>query len=595
MTLNSKIILFFTFILGILICAHYVIANENNLRLYINLKQELLIKKDLISIANELEKTAKLYKTTDQKVYWENEAKKSFFKFLHSYGYYASNIDVDIKENSDIMTFNIDLGPRYIISSIVIKHAPNSNKHVIIPDIDKFKTKKNHFIFAQHVINDQNWLLKYIEKNNCLLSLSVSHVVTVNHLKNNVEIAFLVNAGPTATIEKVEFIGLTQVKPEYVRKLVHLTDGQCFKRSYIIEARGYLQKSNLFSSTTPKISQTLNPDGSVPVIFNLTERKSRSLKSGINYATDTVFGLGFGWEHRNFFGSGEEVKINLLGNQKEQLLELNYEKPFFKRDDQKMRIENLYETKTTKAFDSKEASAAIFIDRQLSQTWKIGSGLKFSYAEINHISNNKKPQNYYLLSTPILIGHDTRNNILNATKGYNITLETAPLINVNNKNKLFFKSNITATTYLTNKSKIKTTLALKASAGTISGISSEKIPNTEKFYVGGNNSVRGYAYQFVGNVDSEKKPIGGKSFVNTSVELRLSVTDEIGIVSFIDSGYAYNSLKINKNQDLLHGAGLGFRYITGFGPLRADIGIPLTRRKFIDKSFHFYFGIGQSF
>ncbi len=430
---------------------------------------------------------------------------------------------------------------------------------------------------------------------NCLLSLSISHLVTVNHLKNNIEIVFLIDAGPTATIEKVEFTGLVDTKDSYARKLVHLTDGQCFKRSYITEARGYLQKSNLFSSTTPKIAKTLNPDGSVPVIFNLIERKSRSLKSGINYGTDTGFGIGFGWEHRNFFGSGEEVKINLLGNKKEQLLELNYEKPFFKRDDQVMRIENIYEKKTSKAFDSKEAAAAIFIDRQLSPTWKAGGGLKFSYAEINHISNKKQPQNYYLFSTPIFIGHDTRNNILNATKGYNITLETAPLIDVKTKNKPFLKTKITASTYLTSKNKIKTTLALKASAGAISGINSEKIPSTEKFFIGGSNSVRGYAYQFAGNMDSDKKPLGGKSFIETSIELRLNVTDEIGIVSFIDSGYAYDSFKINKNQDLLHGAGFGLRYITGFGPLRADIGIPLKRRKFIDKSFHLYFGIGQSF
>lgn len=43
------------------------------------------------------------------------------------------------------------------------------------------------------------------------------------------------------------------------------------------------------------------------------------------------------------------------------------------------------------------------------------------------------------------------------------------------------------------------------------------------------------------------------------------------------------------------GGGFGVRYLTNFGPLRFDVGFPLNRRKFIDKSYQLYFGIGQSF
>ena len=61
-----------------------------------------------------------------------------------------------------------------------------------------------------------------------------------------------------------------------------------------------LQKSSLFASTTPTIPVVTNKDGSVPVIFNLTERKPRSLKAGIGYGTDLGLGASLGWEHRNF-------------------------------------------------------------------------------------------------------------------------------------------------------------------------------------------------------------------------------------------------------------------------------------------------------
>ena len=80
------------------------------------------------------------------------------------------------------------------------------------------------------------------------------------------------------------------------------------------------------------------------------------------------------------------------------------------------------------------------------------------------------------------------------------------------------------------------------------------------------------------------------------------MTSTIGVVGFLDSGFAYDQVKPQLNKDLLYGAGFGVRYLTTFGPLRFDIGFPLKRRKFIgnprkfvDSPFQLYFGIGQSF
>ena len=596
MDIKFKIVWIFIPILALVIYIDYVKAAAGD-KLYfkVNLTPEIALKKKLDTMTLEMEKTAKLYKTAGQKIYWQNEAKKSFTKLLHAYGYYAHNIDIEIDEDKDLVILNVETGPRYLISNLSITFSGESNTNINIPTIDKLKTKKNHFIFAEDVLEDQDKIIKFIEKNNCLLYLSVAHQLTVNHLNKEIEIVFLIDDGPIAKIEKVEFKGLTNVKSEYARKLVKLSDGQCFKRSYVTEARSYLQKSSLFSSTTPEIPKTLNPDGSVPIVFNLTERKARSMKAGLNYGTDFGPGAALGWEHRNFFGSGEEAKISLSGNKKEQIFSLDYEKPFFRRDDQTLRLENNYENKKTKAFKSKEASLAAYLDRELTPEWKIGGGTKFTYAVVNQFEFNKNIQKYSLFSLPVYVGKDTRNNILDAKKGYNIILDAAPFFGIDSKNKPFLKSKLSAAGFVTNKGKIKSTLALKGSVGSIFGGGSFKVPSTEKFYVGGSNSVRGYAYQFVGNIDKNKRPKGGTSFVETTIELRLNITDDISIVNFLDSGFAYEKNMPDKKQALLHGAGIGFRYATGFGPLRADIGFPLKKRKHIDKGFQLYFGIGQAF
>ena len=573
---------------------HITLAGSKALTIEVKTEQDSPIKKELLALAKEMERIAEIYQTTNQKAYWENEGKKSFYKLLHSKGYYSSTIDVEITNNkTNSIIFHINNWQRYTIDNITIKHTNDSNKNIIIPTTDSLKIKAGQFAIAENILGAQKKLFEYIENNNCLLSLNISHEATINHLDNKVDIIFLIDAGPTATIEKVEFTGLKEVNPEYVRKLVGIKNGQCFRNSYITKSRNLLQKSGLFASTSPDIPTKTNKTGSVPVIFKLTERKARSFKAGIGYGTDLGLGVTLGWEHRNFFGNGEEIDINLFAKQKEQLLELNYSEPFYKRDDQTLKLGIELENKTSKAFDNKEVSVSAFLERKLSETWTGGFGTRFSQSKIK--TKGRKTQHFSLLSTPLFLVNDTRDNILDPSKGYELKIEGAPYFSIRSKEKPFFKTQISGSTYFALTTKSRTIIAVHAATGNILGIKSAKIPHTERFYVGGSNSLRGYAYQLAGELDKNKRPLRGRSFLETSLELRLRLTDNIEVVGFIDSGLAYSNIIPLSEQKLLHGAGFGFRYITDFGPIRADIGFPLKRRKFIDDAFQLYFGIGQAF
>ena len=68
------------------------------------------------------------------------------------------------------------------------------------------------------------------------------------------------------------------------------------------------------------------------------------------------------------------------------------------------------------------------------------------------------------------------------------------------------------------------------------------------------------------------------------------------MVAFIDAGNVYNSVIPNFKNGMRCGVGVGLRYYTQFGPLRADIAIPLHKRVGgIDKAYQLYFSIGQAF
>ena len=139
----------------------------------------------------------------------------------------------------------------------------------------------------------------------------------------------------------------------------------------------------------------------------------------------------------------------------------------------------------------------------------------------------------------------------------------------------------------------KFVLAGRVAAGSILGASVEDIPADRRFYVGGGGSVRGYDYQGIGPKDPEGNPIGGRSYMELSGELRLQVTDTIGIVPFVDAGTVSEG-EFLQSARFKVGAGVGMRYLTPFGPLRIDAAVPLNPDP-DDPDFGIYAGVGQAF
>ena len=87
--------------------------------------------------------------------------------------------------------------------------------------------------------------------------------------------------------------------------------------------------------------------------------------------------------------------------------------------------------------------------------------------------------------------------------------------------------------------------------------------------------------------------IGGLSFFEASAELRVKITDTIGVVPFFDMGAAFDD-EIPDLSGLRYAAGLGLRYYTAIGPVRLDGAIPLNPRH-DDDGYGIYVSIGQAF
>jgi outer membrane protein assembly factor BamA/autotransporter translocation and assembly factor TamB len=128
--------------------------------------------------------------------------------------------------------------------------------------------------------------------------------------------------------------------------------------------------------------------------------------------------------------------------------------------------------------------------------------------------------------------------------------------------------------------------------GLAKGIGGE-VPNTEQFFAGGSNSMRGFAHNAVGPIGPDLIPAGGNALIIFNNELRAPLFGRFDGVVFADIGNVYPLIS-DITFDLRESAGVGLRVRTPWFLLRGDYGFVLDPRPG-EKRRRFYFSIGQAF
>jgi outer membrane translocation and assembly module TamA len=122
----------------------------------------------------------------------------------------------------------------------------------------------------------------------------------------------------------------------------------------------------------------------------------------------------------------------------------------------------------------------------------------------------------------------------------------------------------------------------------------KNLPLSERFYAGGEKSVRGFGRRRLGPLSVADDPIGGLSLLEGSVELRRLLWREFGGALFLDFGEVSTRRFHVPVSDLKFAAGFGLSYQTPVGPLRIDVGFPF-RPPAGDRPFQVHLSVGAYF
>lgn len=517
--------------------------------------------------------------------YQAQKARQLLTKALAAKGFYQPEVDLELERgDKPKATFTIMEGPQTIMNNVQVDGAPYE------PDI----LKPGEPLLAEPVLAEQKELFEKISREGCRYGLEVNHTAILDPQDHSADLVFNVTDKGDAHIGDLQITGLKRVKEDHVRKMIELRRNDCYKATEIERTQMALLQSGLFSIVKLNMPEAPSPDGSVPINIDVKESKFRTVKAGVSYYTDEGPGVVLGWEHRNFFGRGEKLTTDLKISTLEQSLSAIFKKPFFMRKDQSLNLGADLKNETTDAYDAFTLGINANVKRQINHYLDIGLGGGY---KISHVTEDDDSEDYALLYGQGFANWDNRDDALDPHKGFKARLDLKPFIDTLNPGTVFWKTELNGSTYfaLFPNSTIDPVIALRGRFGSIFGPSVANLPATERFYAGGGGSVRGFAYQEIGPENDDGDPSGGRAVLETSAELRLKFTEKIGAVAFLDGGNVSEAVLPGMDNGYAWGAGVGARYYTDFGPLRFDVGVPLTQKDKADSAFQVYISIGQAF
>ena len=330
----------------------------------------------------------------------------------------------------------------------------------------------------------------------------------------------------------------------------------------------------------------------LPITVEAEERPFRTVSGGVAYSTDDGPSIKGGFEHRNLFGENETLTLQAFAGITRQSFGVGYREPQYLRPGQDLIAGLTLKREEDDAFDELTITAALGLERRLSSKWLVGVGLA---ATASQISDEGEDAQAYLLGVPTYAAWDITDDLLNPTRGGRARFEVTPWGgSYDNEGTYFLNVDTRGSYYYDITDEKDYIVALRGRLGTIVSDELDRVPPNQRLYAGGGGSVRGYAERFVGPLDANNDPIGGRSAIELAAELRARVYGDIGGVVFVDAGAVSEEMFPDFNEGLQLAAGFGLRYYTIAGPIRIDLAFPLNGRD-ADDAFQLYFSIGQAF
>lgn len=528
---------------------------------------------------------------------------------LHSRGYYGGTVEGRAERSENglraVVKVQFEPGPRYLVGPTrIIPEGPGAdsalpagplmNQGQLPRTLADVGLPEGAKALADDLLEAVDRVQEAFRNNGYPLARITNTRYTVDHKARTLEAAVWIEPGAYALMGPIKTDGPVSVKPGYLEAQRYWSLGRPWNQRRVEAFRESLLQSGLFQQIEINPDLVEDSEGRRAVLTRLDSAPARTVGGAVKYDSDFGPGLQAYWEHRNLTGWGDRLRLDLPVWQDLQQFTAVYRRPYFRRRGQDFLFQGGVLHENADAYNLYSGAVSAGAERRLSRYLRGRLKGAFEAGSLKESGPGRERRDYYMLGWPAQLAYDRTNDYLNATRGGRLTVSAAPYTGHYFSPFNVIRARVEGQVFLPFTEKERLVMAARGVWGALWDVDPRRVPTSIRFYSGGGGSVRGYEYQSVGPRDGRNRPLGGAALLEVGAEGRFRFNETLGMAAFVDGGMVYDKAGLDVGRDLLWGAGLGFRYFTGIGPLRLDVAAPLNPRD-DDSAFQLYISIGQSF
>lgn len=539
----------------------------------------------------------------------------TFLRVLRSRGWYDGTVrwDVDTTKDPPLVSMHVTRGQRYMLTRFDIEGLPAEAESLATGEgLASLGLTLGNPALAETILAAEAGLLVRLSERGYPYARLEPREALIDRDAHTIEVAERVDAGPEARFGEVTIEGLSKVEEDYVRNRLTFAEGEEFSPAKVEESRKALYASGVFSGVSIGwgTREDVGPDGLAPIRVEVAEGDMHTVGAGVKYSSaDGAGGRAF-WEHRNLTGRADRFRAEIDISQQQSEGGIFYRRPDWLMRGQNLLLDAKLDADQPPAYERYAASASAGVEHPFTPRLAGTGGLQVEQSDVNSAADTDGTRTFTLIGVPLGLRYDGSNSLLDPTRGHRTLLSLTPWFSVLGDSVEMLVTRVTESFYVPLTRDADYVWATRVSIGSVVGPARIDIPADKRMYAGGGDSVRGYRYQMAGPIvdvpcppDSDEKcdpdkarfrPLGGRSLLQAGTELRWKVSENLGLVPFVEGAGVYSSSFPDFDDEFLVGAGLGVRYFTVAGPIRFDVAFPVTPRQ-PDGLFEIYISLGQAF
>lgn len=518
-------------------------------------------------------------------------------RLLELEGYYASTIGwkwrkFEKKRKVELM-WQIEAGGRFKVQDIVLKLSADSRiDQAALMELLRFRKGDD---FSERLFQDSYQLLMSFFLTRGHLWVEIQPYAQISRQEKMVRIRFVIDPGPITSMGDTMIKGSGEICEELIRREFTHVKGEVFNTAKLNQSRLNILQTQWFKSVV------LTPDAKakrgsqvVPVVLDLKEAEQRSIGLGLGMGSDEGLRGKVKWQHRNWLGRGWKNTVDVQTSKLDTNVSMKIDIPRFYLMNADLSISGQYGRENEDDYTLLLGSLGV----EYILAFGKGHSAEFQW----QLKNQRHESDSTLLSS--LNFPPESSDITGLGVKWNREWKRAGFLNalsfswkgegfddIDGSRAGFWRHQMTQRS----RSDLAWGWSLHQNyaMGWMSEWSNHTIPISDRFYLGGSGSVRGYARRHLGPRNLASDILGGKSFASYSFELQHSIIikDLVGAL-FIDGGQLDLKSYGWQLNDFRHSVGPGLGYRMPIGLIRLDIGFPLNRNH-EDAPFqiHFDFGI----